>query len=149
MSAASIRIDRRPENTRASPSHSYSPCSLSLLGQKIWLRRLASAHENIMSKHGSNRRRIGGDFVLHTVPSHTSKKAPFPWRSLSPFTLICCCSIILPLLPSSSFSSSSSSSHFCLQLKISGLLPDNHCNILQLFTLFAAQIETRGHVFEF
>lgn len=82
------------------PASFLFPWSLSLLGQKIWLRRLESAHENIMSKHGSNRRRIGG--ILCCTQSHHTlqSKAADPWRS--PLLLSPCCSSILPLLPSAS-----------------------------------------------
>lgn len=52
------------------------PWSLSLLGQKVWLRHGESAYENIMSKHGSNRRWTLG----------IQSKAPHPWRSLTCLT---------------------------------------------------------------
>lgn len=77
------------------------PRSLSLLGQKIWLQRLESAHENIMSKHGSEEslidERLGGGCAAqshHTLQS----KAPNLRRSLSPWNTAAASSLSCLLL---------------------------------------------------
>lgn len=85
MSATSNFVDGRSVKTCARISFLF-PWSLSLLGQKVWLRHGESAYENIMSKHGLNRRWTLG-IRSCTQSQHTlQSKAPYPWRRLARLT---------------------------------------------------------------
>lgn len=77
---------RQPTWKYTSVSASFLfPWSLSLLSQKIPLRRWESAHENIMSKYSSkekpDRLRTGGFCAAQSYHALQSK-APYPWRGL-------------------------------------------------------------------